>query len=101
MGPVAERLGIDPTRLAQRFEAAKGRQHMYIRRNLTPAEASHVMDLEVPGLIAESESQRYYPGGEAAGHIVGFTDVDGQRREGLSSRLISTWRRVRVSVGFD
>ena len=83
VGPVAERLGVDPVRLAQRFEAAQGRQHMYIRRNLTPAEASHVMDLEVPGLIAESESQRYYPGGEAAGHIVGFTDVDGRGREGL------------------
>ena len=70
---------------------------MYIRRNLTPAEASHVMDLEVPGLIAESESQRYYPGGEA-GHIA-LPMWTAEVAKVWSSRLISTWRRVRVSVG--
>ena len=80
---VAERAGVDAKRLAERFEAAKNRRFMYIRRNMTPAQASHVMDLEVPGMIAQAESRRFYPAGEAAGHVVGFTDVDGRGREGL------------------
>jgi len=80
---VAQRVGIPAKTLADRFEAAKNRRFMYIRRNMTPAEASHVMDLEVPGMIAQAESRRFYPAGEASGHIIGFTDVDGRGREGL------------------
>lgn len=99
---VAERLNTDAERLAERFEQARDKRFMYLRRNMTPAEASHVMDLEVPGLIAQSESRRFYPGGEASGHLVGFTDIDGRGREGLefayNSHMLPTQGERRVLI---
>ena len=87
---VAQRAGLDLDRLTQRFERAQDKRFMYVKRNLTPAEASHVMDLEVPGMRAEREARRYYPAGEIVGHLVGFTDVDGRGREGLE-RVFDEW----------
>lgn len=80
---VAEEAGVDMTRLAARLEKAEGRRFMYIRRNMTPEHASRVMDLGVPGVTASREARRFYPAGEAAAHVVGFTDVDDRGREGL------------------
>lgn len=80
---VANRAGIDPARLIERFKANQSRQFMYVRRNLTPEKASHLMDLGVPGLTANRESRRFYPAAESAAHLIGFTDVDDRGREGL------------------
>ncbi len=52
------------------------RSFVWIKRNLTPREHYEVNRLGVPGLNFRRESQRIYPLGRLAAHVVGFTDVD-------------------------
>ena len=40
-------------------------------------EARRVLALKAPGVFAQREYRRYYPAGEVAGHVVGFTNIDG------------------------
>jgi cell division protein FtsI (penicillin-binding protein 3) len=42
-----------------------------------------VMALNLPGVNVMREYRRYYPAGEVAGHLVGFTSVDDDGQEGL------------------
>ena len=56
---------------------------MYIKRQLTPLLAEQVVDLEVPGVHIQREYKRFYPSGPAAGHLIGFTDIDGIGQEGI------------------
>lgn len=41
------------------------------------------MALEIPGVSTQREYRRYYPLGEVAAHVVGFTNVDDVGQEGL------------------
>ena len=50
---------------------------------MQPAEAQKIRALEIPGVYLMREYRRYYPAGEVAGHIIGFTSVDDEGQEGL------------------
>ena len=50
---------------------------------MQPAEAQKIRALEIPGVYLTREYRRYYPAGEVAGHILGFTSVDDEGQEGL------------------
>lgn len=65
----------------QKFQR-KGR-FVWIKRNLTPKEQYAILMLGHPGLNFEDESHRIYPQGALAGHIVGFTDIDGKGLAGI------------------
>ncbi len=56
---------------------------MYIRRRLSPMLAQQVRQLAIPGVGVQQEYKRYYPGGPAGAHLIGFTDVDDIGQEGL------------------
>jgi len=60
-----------------------GREFIYIRRHISPALAAQVSELEIPGVYLQREYRRYYPAGEVAAHVVGFTNVDDVGQEGL------------------
>ena len=59
------------------------RDFVYLKRQLPPDEAGKVMRLGIPGVALRTEYRRYYPGAEATSHILGFTDVDDNGREGI------------------
>src|SRR5690606_9707792 len=50
---------------------------------LTPEQGQRVLDLKIPGVYAQEEFRRFYPAGEVAAHVVGFTDIDDRGREGM------------------
>jgi len=56
---------------------------MYVRRQMTPEEAQQVLDLGLKGVYGQKEYKRYYPAGEVAAQVVGFTDVDDHGQEGI------------------
>ena len=56
---------------------------MYLKRRLPPMLAERVRALSIPGVGVQREYKRYYPGGPAGAHLVGFTDVDDVGQEGL------------------
>jgi len=59
------------------------REFVYIKRQMPPDQAEQVMKLGVPGIFLQREYRRYYPAGEVVAHLLGFTGVDDNGREGL------------------
>jgi len=56
---------------------------IWIKRRLSPLEASRVKALRMEGLEFVQESQRFYPHLDLASQILGFTGIDNQGLEGL------------------
>lgn len=91
---LARLLGLDPRSLAQRLEERSGREFVYLRRHVPPEMARQVLDLGLPGVAVQREYRRFYPAGEVAGHLLGFTDIDDVGLEGLELAYES-WLRGR------
>ncbi len=80
---LARVLELEPAVLRARVETRADREFVYLRRHLPPEQARQVTALGVPGVALMREFRRYYPHGEAAAHIVGFTDIDERGQEGM------------------
>ena len=63
------------------------REFVYLKRQLPPEQAQQVALLGIPGVSLQREYRRYYPGGEVTSHLLGFTDVDDNGREGIELAL--------------
>ena len=59
------------------------RRFVYLQRQVTPAMANYVDELDIPGVYLRDESRRYYPSGEVSAHVIGFTTVDDKGIEGI------------------
>jgi cell division protein FtsI (penicillin-binding protein 3) len=80
---LAKALKRDKTELARRVTSNLDREFLYLARHMQPVEAQKIRALEIPGVYLVREYRRYYPAGEVAGHIIGFTSVDDEGQEGL------------------
>lgn len=49
------------------------REFVYLKRRISPELAAKVMKLGIPGIDLQREYKRYYPAGDVAAHMVGFT----------------------------
>jgi cell division protein FtsI (penicillin-binding protein 3) len=63
------------------------RDFVYLKRLIPPDEAQKVMSLKLPGVSLQQEYRRYYPAGEEAAQILGFTSLDDNGQEGLELAL--------------
>lgn len=80
---LAEVMGVGRAWLQERFEANKTRSFMYLRRQIPPHEADAIMAAHVVGVSKTKEYKRFYPAGEVASHVVGFTNIDDKGQEGI------------------
>jgi len=80
---LAKALKRDKNELARRVTSNLEREFLYLARHMQPSEAQKIRALEIPGVYLMREYRRYYPAGEVAGHIIGFTSVDDEGQEGL------------------
>ncbi|WP_219704024.1 peptidoglycan D,D-transpeptidase FtsI family protein [Marinomonas lutimaris] len=80
---LAEVMGVGRAWLQERFEANKTRSFMYLRRQIPPHEADAIMAAKVVGVSKTKEYKRFYPAGEVASHVVGFTNIDDKGQEGM------------------
>ncbi len=80
---LAKALKLDSSLLMRRITQSMDKEFLYLRRHLSPEQAQQVMALKLPGVNVLREYRRYYPSGEVAGHLVGFTSVDDDGQEGL------------------
>ncbi|MCJ8170689.1 peptidoglycan D,D-transpeptidase FtsI family protein [Atopomonas sediminilitoris] len=80
---LAQALGVDGKELARRIEINAQREFMYLARGMTPEQGVSVLKLNLDGVYARDEFRRFYPSGEVAAHVVGFTNVDEQGQEGV------------------
>lgn len=79
---LAEVLGQDVAALRNKVSNPRKR-FVYIQRQVSPAMASFVKQLKIPGVFLRNESRRYYPSGEVSAHLIGFTNVDDTGIEGI------------------
>ena len=86
---LAEVLGQDYKKLLSKIDNPKKR-FVYIQRQVSPAMANYVEQLDIQGVRLRNESRRYYPTGEVSAHLVGFTNVDDQGLEGIE-KLYDEW----------
>jgi len=74
-------LGQSATTLRNKLKSSKG--FVWIQRQLAPDLGSKVNDLELPGIHSIKEHRRYYPNGQVASQVLGFTGVDPKGLEGI------------------
>jgi cell division protein FtsI (penicillin-binding protein 3) len=80
---LARLLGLNEASLRKRLRRYSGREFIYIRRKIQPSLSKQVMALDIDGIYTRQEYRRYYPAGEVAAHVVGFTNIDEHGQEGL------------------
>ena len=80
---LAENLELNPEVLASNIRNNSTREFLYVKRRLPPADAERVLALDIEGVYAQQEYQRFYPQGEVAAHLIGFSNVDDVGQEGL------------------
>jgi len=76
--------GEDYNDLLARLKAGKP---TYLHRRVLPEEANRVFALGEPALEFPRETQRFYPQGTLAAHVLGFVDADGQGKLGMEEFL--------------
>lgn len=80
---MANMLSLDVISLKEKIKRHASREFLYLKRHASPELADEVMALKVPGVALLNEYRRYYPSGEVAAHIIGFSDIDDNGQEGI------------------
>jgi cell division protein FtsI (penicillin-binding protein 3) len=78
---LAKILGISPAELDKRLDPAN--RFVFLRRQADDQTAAKIKALNLKGVFQDREYKRQYPEGEAAAHIVGFTNIEEQGQEGI------------------
>lgn len=85
-------LNVPVEKFRLRIEDNKNKTFVYLRRHMPPEQADAILDQKVKGVYGQREYQRYYPAGEIAAHIVGFTNIDDEGQEGIELAY-NSWLR--------
>jgi cell division protein FtsI (penicillin-binding protein 3) len=56
---------------------------VWLKRQVNEGVAQQIADLNIKGIYQRKEYKRQYPEGEAAAHVVGFTNVEDRGQEGM------------------
>ncbi len=98
---LAPLLGMDEGVLLDRL--TRGASFVWLKRKLPPDTAQEVRDLELSGLYFTKESERFYPKGSLAAHLLGFAGVDSQGLEGIERGYDEILRGDpgKISMEFD
>lgn len=79
---LAKLLGMSASALGKKLED-EDKTFVWLRRQMDEQDAKAVLALGIKGIYSHKEYKRLYPEGEAAAHIVGFTNVEDQGQEGV------------------
>ncbi len=82
--------------------ADKKRQFAWVKREVGEEQVKALKELGVEGLLFVEEPQRLYPNGKLAGHLLGYTNIDGDGLEGAERVFDAQLRKgegpVRLTV---
>jgi cell division protein FtsI (penicillin-binding protein 3) len=78
---LARALGVTPAELAVKI--GDNVNFAWLRRQVDEKVASDVLALKLKGVHQLREYKRKYPEGEAAAHVVGFTNIEDRGQEGV------------------
>lgn len=104
-------LGMSTAQLSAIVSARADKRFAYLKRAVPPELADAALALKLPGVYRQRAYRRYYPLAEAAGHVLGFTDIDDRGQAGLEQaydkhlrgtpgkeRIVLDARRQRVAL---
>ncbi len=80
---IAHLLGLSQSSIRRVLKSHRKSQFVYIERNVNPDLSSKIKAQAIPGVYLQHAYRRYYPQGEAASQVVGFTNIDDQGQAGL------------------
>ncbi|MGD2130873.1 MAG: penicillin-binding protein 2, partial [Lysobacterales bacterium] len=81
--PLAQALGVEADEIERRLTQRSAREFVWLRRRLHPDVAAEIKSLNLHGVFLQKEYRRFYPAGEVASHVIGFTNIDDVGQEGL------------------
>ena len=76
-------IDIPVKKITRKITQHANKGFIYLRRQVSPSVADQIMALGLKGVYSQQEYKRYYPVGEVASHLVGFTNIDDQGQEGM------------------
>jgi cell division protein FtsI (penicillin-binding protein 3) len=79
---LAKLLGVPEAELAKKL-ADEDKSFVWLKRQIDPDNAKKIAELNLKGIYQRTEYRRQYPEGEAAAHVVGFTNVEDKGQEGV------------------
>jgi cell division protein FtsI (penicillin-binding protein 3) len=79
--PLAKLLDLPLAELRRRL--AGERSFVLLKRQVDADTAAHLSRLGLAGITQIADSKRFYPEGESAAHVVGFTDIEDNGQEGV------------------
>jgi cell division protein FtsI (penicillin-binding protein 3) len=82
LAKLAAALAIDKRVLNERL-ADKDKNFVWLKRQIAPEQAAKIMSLKVAGIFQQREFRRFYPAGETAAHVIGFTNIEDKGQEGI------------------
>lgn len=80
---LAKILSIKAGDITEKIRRNSEKQFVYIKRQIPPSTAKRIKELSIVGVNVDREYKRYYPAGEVATHLVGFTGLEGGGQEGI------------------
>ena len=82
--PALAKLLHEPqSQLTHYLKVRQDRQFVYLVRQVPPVRARRILALKAPGVFSQREYRRYYPAGDVAAQVVGFTNIDGKGQAGV------------------
>ncbi|HTP65318.1 MAG TPA: penicillin-binding protein [Geobacteraceae bacterium] len=85
---LAPLFGISRDSLAAKLNASKN--FVWLDRRMPPDQVQKIKTLDLDGIGFVKETKRFYPNGEVAGHVIGFTGLDPDGLEGIELKYNST-----------
>ena len=79
---LAKLLEMPLAELNKRLED-EDKSFVWLKRQVDESVAQQITALEIKGIYQRKEYKRQYPEGEAAAHVVGFTNVEDKGQEGI------------------
>ncbi|WP_144148452.1 peptidoglycan D,D-transpeptidase FtsI family protein [Paraburkholderia sp. BCC1884] len=79
--PLAKLLDLPLAELRKRLNGDK--TFVLLKRQVDADTAAHLSKLGLAGITQIADSKRFYPEGESAAHVVGFTDIEDNGQEGV------------------
>lgn len=89
-------LGKDVQELLKRLTKRSSLE--YLVKRVDSKVAAQVRAMDLPGVWTTEESQRYYPYGPLAAHIIGFAGIDNQGLEGIELTRDEDMRGISGSI---
>jgi cell division protein FtsI (penicillin-binding protein 3) len=85
---LAPYLGMSLETVKNKLNAS--RNFAWLQRRMPPDQVQKIKNLDIDGIGFVKETKRFYPNGEVAAHVIGFTGLDPDGLEGIELKYNST-----------